>query len=351
MSRYFSPRFSELREYIPGEQPRGEKFIKLNTNENPYPPASAVCRAVAEDEVNRLRLYSDPDCLLLREALAEQLGVGPANVLCGNGSDEILSFIFTAFCDVQTGVSYPDISYGFYSVFADVNQLSKQEIPLREDFSVCAADYCGVNRTIALANPNAPTGLCLSPTDIERIVQSNPDNVVAIDEAYVDFGGESVVPLTKKYDNLLVVQTFSKSRSLAGGRLGYAVGSEGLIADLNKIRNSTNPYNVNSLTKAVGLASLREQEYYDNNVGKIVETREYTAQELRKLGFEMTASKTNFLFARHPQLPGKQLYLDLRVRGILVRHFDGPRISEYNRITIGTREQMDTLLAVLREMI
>ena len=351
MSRFLSQRFANLEEYVPGEQPQDMQYIKLNTNESPYPPAPGVVEAVTQNEIDRLRLYSDPDCRALREALAAQYGVSPANIICGNGSDEMLSFLFIAFCDAQTGVSYPDISYGFYSVFADIDKICAKEIPLREDFRVCADDYCGLNRTIVIANPNAPTGLCLSVEDIERIVKSNPDNVVVIDEAYIDFGGESVVPLTKKYDNLLVVQTFSKSRSLAGGRLGYAIGSEGLIADLNKIRNSTNPYNVNSLTKAVGLASLQEQDYYDNNCKEIIATREYTVQELKKLGFEMTDSKTNFLFARHPKLPGKQLYLDLKTRGILVRHFDKPRIADYNRITIGTRGQMDTLLNTLREMI
>ena len=351
MSRYLSSRFAGLKEYVPGEQPQDMQYIKLNTNENPYPPAPGVQKAATEAEISRLRLYSDPDCRLLREALAELYGIAPENIICGNGSDEILSFLFTAFCDAQTGVSYPDISYGFYSVFADINKISGQEIPLWADFSICADDYCGLNRTVVIANPNAPTGLCLSTEDIERIVKSNPNNVVAIDEAYVDFGGESVVPLTKRYDNLLVVQTFSKSRSLAGGRLGYAIGSEALMGDLNKIRNSTNPYNVNSLTKAVGLASVREQDYYDNNVRKIVETREYTADELQKLGFKMTNSKTNFLFVKHPGLSGKQLYLDLKAQGILVRHFEKIRISEYNRITIGTREQMDTLLTTLKGMI
>ena len=351
MSRYLSPRFASLEEYVPGEQPQDLHYIKLNTNESPYPPAPGVVKAVTQNEIDRLRLYSDPDCRALREVLAAQYGVSSANIICGNGSDEMLSFLFIAFCDAQTGVSYPDISYGFYSVFADIDRIATQEVPLRGDLSICADDYCGLDRTIVIANPNAPTGLCLSAADIERIVQSNTNNVVVIDEAYVDFGGESVVPLTKKYDNLLVVQTFSKSRSLAGGRLGYAIGSEGLIADLNKIRNSTNPYNVDSLTKAVGLACLEEQDYYDNNCKKIVATREYAAQELQKLGFEMPESKTNFLFARHPKLAGKQLYLDLKARGILVRHFDMPRILDYNRITIGTPEQMETLLKTLREMI
>lgn len=349
MSRYLNPRFAGCKEYIPGEQPQDMKYIKLNTNENPYPPAPKVLQVLTETEASRLRLYSDPDCSLLRKVLAERYDVEPENIICGNGSDEILYFLFTAFCDKE--VSYPDISYGFYPVFADFLGVSKKEIPLREDFSVCADDYCGLDRMIVLANPNAPTGLCLSAAEIERIVKSNPNHVVAIDEAYVDFGGESVVPLTKKYDNLLVVQTFSKSRSFAGGRLGYAIGSRMLIADMNKMHNSINPYNVNSLTKAAGLATLDEQSYYDNMCKKIIDTREYTAMELRKLGFCMPESKTNFLFVMHPKLDGKKLYMDLKAGGILVRYFDRPRISQYNRITIGTKAQMDTLLAALKEML
>jgi len=349
VSRFFASRLTGLKEYVPGEQPQNTQYIKLNTNENPYPPAPKVLRAITETEISHVRLYSDPDCALLRKALAAQYGVSPENIVCGNGSDELLFFLFTAFCDKQ--VSYPDISYGFYPVFADLLGLSKKEIPLREDFSICADDYCGLDRTIVIANPNAPTGLCLSVADIEKIVKSNPDHIVAIDEAYIDFGGESVVPITKKHDNLLVVQTFSKSRSFAGGRLGYVIGSEELIADMNKIRNATNPYNVNSLTKAAGLATLEEQSYYDANCKEIISTREYTRRELEKLGFTMPNSKTNFLFAMHPKLDAKKLYLDLKSRGILVRYFDKERLSQYNRITIGTREQMDTLLAALKEML
>jgi histidinol-phosphate aminotransferase len=239
MSRFLSERFQSLRAYVPGEQPRDMTYIKLNTNESPYPPAPQVIYALNREEAENLRLYSDPECLFLRETLAEYYGVRTENILVGNGSDEILSFIFMAYCDDKTGVLYPDISYGFYPVFANLYGLRKNEIPLREDFSIFAEDYLNTGSTVVIANPNAPTGICLSPEDIELIVKSNPDNVVVIDEAYIDFGGISVIPLTKKYDNLLVVQTYSKSRSLAGARLGYAIGNEALIADLDKLRNST----------------------------------------------------------------------------------------------------------------
>ena len=351
MSRFMSGRFFELRAYVPGEQPRDKSYIKLNTNESPYPPAPQVIAAINSREVEDLRLYSDPECKFLREALAAQYSVSPKNILVGNGSDEILSFAFMAFCDNETGVSYPDISYGFYSVFADLYGISKREVPLRGDFSICAEDYSRAGTTIVIANPNAPTGICLSIADIEYIVSSNPGNVVVIDEAYIDFGGESCIPLIKKYCNLLVVQTYSKSRSFAGGRLGYAVGSEELIADLDKLRFSTNPYNVNRLTLVAGIAALKEQSYYDNNNRNIIQIREYTSYKLKELGFEPTDSKTNFIFTRHPRLRGKELYQGLRDRGILVRHFEKPRISEYVRISVGTKDEMDTMLNALKEML
>jgi len=256
-----------------------------------------------------------------------------------------------AFCDDKTGVTYPDISYGFYPVFANLYGLRKNEIPLKEDFSIFAEDYLNVGSTVVIANPNAPTGMCLSPEDIEMIVRSNPDNVVVIDEAYIDFGGISVIQLTRKYDNLLVVQTYSKSRSLAGARLGYAIGNEALIADMDKLRFSTNPYNVNRLTLIAGKAAIEGQTYYDENNGEIVKTREFTCGKLKEMGFVITDSKANFIFVKQPERSGKELYLGLRERGVLVRYFDKPRISDYVRITIGTREQMDALLKAFKEML
>ncbi|MBP8639952.1 MAG: histidinol-phosphate transaminase [Oscillospiraceae bacterium] len=351
MSRFLSERFSQLKAYIPGEQPQDRSFIKLNTNESPYPPAPQVIEALNKKEINDLRLYSDPQCKLLREALAQAYSVSFENIMVGNGSDEILSFAFMAFCDKYIGVSYPDISYGFYPVYADLYGIAKNELPLSEDFTIYAPDYYNIGTTIVIANPNAPTGNCLSIEEIERVVKSNPDNVVVIDEAYIDFGGISCIPLTAKYDNLLVVQTFSKSRSLAGARLGFAVGNKDLIADLEKLRYSTNPYNINRLTLIAGRAAIEEQSYYDNNNSEIVRTREYSSELLKKLGFTLTDSKANFIFASHNKLNGKQLYQALRDHGILVRHFDKPRISNYVRITIGTKEQIDLLLISLKEML
>ena len=351
MSRFLSDRFAQLKAYVPGEQPQNKSYIKLNTNESPYPPAPQVVEALNTKEINDLRLYSDPECKLLRIALADYYKVDFENIMVGNGSDEILSFAFMAFCDVNTGVSYPYVSYGFYPVFAELYGIAKIEIPLRGDFSINAVDYFNAGTTIVIANPNAPTGVCLSLADIESIVKANPNNVVVIDEAYIDFGGESCIPLTAKYDNLLVVQTYSKSRSLAGARLGYAVGNRELIADLEKLRYSTNPYNVNRLTLLAGRAAIEGQAYYDNNNNEIILNREHTSVKLNEMSFTLTDSKANFIFASHPMLTGKQLYQGLRERGILVRHFDKPKIADYVRITVGTKDQMDSLLISLKEML
>ncbi|MBR2848109.1 MAG: histidinol-phosphate transaminase [Clostridia bacterium] len=351
MSRFISRRFDALKQYVPGEQPQDQKYVKLNTNESPYPPAPAVIDRINKAEVENLKLYSDPDCRVLREMLALQYGVGMENVFVSNGSDESLSFAFMAFSDKDTGAVFPDISYGFYKVYAQLYGIDYEMIPLKEDLTIDPADYFGRGKTVVIANPNAPTGIALKPAQIEEIIQKNPDNVVVIDEAYVDFGGESVVPLTKKYDNLLVVQTFSKSRSMAGARLGFAIGSKALIADLNKIKFSTNPYNINRLTAAAGEATLSEPSYYNDNCKKIIETRRWTAEKLSKLGFTMTDSSANFLFAKSDKMDGSDLYRLLKEKGILVRHFDAPRISPYLRITIGTMAEMETLICALTEIL
>ena len=351
MSRFFSKKFSSLTAYTPGEQPKDQKYIKLNTNESPFPPPPSVICAVTE-EAGRLQLYSDPECTPLVAKCADYFGVKPTQVLMTNGSDEILNFAFMAFCDADNPVVFPDISYGFYSVFAELNAIPYEKIPLRRDFSIDPDDYVGIGKNIVIANPNAPTGLALTIDDIERIVAGNPDNVVVIDEAYVDFGAESAVRLVEKYDNLLVTQTFSKSRSLAGGRLGFGIASESLIRDMNTIKYSTNPYNVNRMTMIAGYQALAEDEYYKNCIEKIKQNREYTKNELKKLGFNVLDSKTNFLFAESDLISGEELYLALKAQGILVRHFGGDRISNFNRITIGTREQMEiftlTVAKILR---
>lgn len=336
--------------YTPGEQPKDTKYIKLNTNESPFEPSEKALEFVNK-AFSSLNLYSDPECTLLREKMSEILGVDKENIIFTNGSDEALNFAFMAFCDKETPAVFPDITYGFYKVFADVNGVPFEEIPLAEDLSINVSDYIGINKTIFIANPNAPTGIALSLCDIEKIVASNPDNVVIIDEAYVDFSGESAVKLTEKYDNLLVTGTFSKSRSAAGARLGFAVGSEALIADLNTIKYSTNPYNINSLTMAVGLGILSDEEYTYNNLKKIVDNREFTANALKELGFKLTLSSANFVFAYHPEISGEKLYLKLKEKGVLVRHFGLERIKDYIRITIGTKEQMLVLIEKTKEIL
>ena len=350
MSRFFSEKFTNLTPYTPGEQPKDTQYVKLNTNESPFPPSPNALKMAAEAAEN-LQLYSDPECRDLVKKAAEIFGVEADEILFTNGSDEILNFAFMAYCDDSHPVVFPDISYGFYKVFAALNGIPYEQIPLAEDFAICPEDYCGLNKTIVIANPNAPTGLVLTYEQIERIVKTNPNNVVIIDEAYVDFGGQSVIPLTRKYENLLVTGTFSKSRSLAGGRLGFGIGSKALIADLNTIKYSTNPYNVNRMTMAAGVGTLLDEDYVRANCRTIMEVREWTAAQLKAIGFTMTDSKANFLFAAHPKADGKEIYLRLKAKGVLVRHFDTPRLSRYNRITVGSRSQMETFVEKLKEVL
>lgn len=350
MSRFFSSRHASLEAYMPGEQPRDLPYIKLNTNESPYPPSSGVAAAVA-GEIDSLKLYSDPTAAALNEMAGKVLGVSPDCILMTNGSDEILNFAFMAFGDEAHRFVFPDITYGFYPVFAQVNRIPYLEIPLREDFTVDVADYIRAEGHIVLANPNAPTGIALSRSEIERIVASNPNRLVAVDEAYIDFGGETCLPLIERYDNLLITRTFSKSYSLAGGRLGFGIGAPSLIRDLNTIKYATNPYNVNRMTMAAGACALKENEYYMENCRRIVETREYTREQLTKRGFSVLPSSANFLFARHEAIGGEALYRGLRERGVLVRHFSKSRIAAYNRITIGTQEQMNAFLAATDDIL
>lgn len=350
MSRFLSDKFSALSPYVPGEQPKDMQYIKLNTNESPFSPSQAVLDAVA-NEAAKLQLYSDPDLTELLKSLSEVYGVDTKNVIATNGSDEILNFAFMAYTDKSHPAAFPNITYGFYSVFAKLHNAPYTEIPLKEDFSVDYKDYLGINRTIFIANPNAPTGLTLSLDEIREILMSNPDNIVVIDEAYVDFGGESAVPLIKEFDNLLVTGTFSKSRSLAGARLGFGFASEKIIEDLNTIRFSTNPYNVNRMTLAAGVATLKEDSYNKKNAEKIIATRARAKAELENLGFYVLDSKANFLFAKKEGVSGKSLYLGLKGKGVLVRHFDKEIIGDFLRITIGTDEQMDIFLEKLKELL
>ena len=350
MSRFFSDKYSALTPYTPGEQPRDQQYIKLNTNESPFPP-SPLAQKYAREEAVKLALYSDPTCGALTAKAAEVLGVNEDEIIFSNGSDEVLNFAFMAFCDESHPAIFPDITYGFYKVFAQLNGISYTQIPLKEDFSINIQDYMGKNATIFIANPNAPTGLYLGLDKIEAIVKANPDNIVVIDEAYIDFGGESAIPLTKKYDNLLVVQTFSKSRSMAGARLGFVVGCKSLIQDLNTIKYSTNPYNVNRMTMAAGLGALEDDAYFRANCQKIIDNRAWTTAELEKLDFTVLPSLTNFVFAKSNAIPGKELYLKLKEKGILVRHFDTPRLTDYVRITIGDAAQMRAFIRTTKEIL
>lgn len=350
MSRFFSERYSSLTPYTPGEQPQNRRYIKLNTNESPFPPsAKAVQRAAEEAEM--LRLYSDPEAKILTKRLAEYFGVSEREVLPANGSDEALNFAFMAFCDETHPAVFADITYGFYPVFAQLNRIPYETIPLKDDFTIDISDYFDSGKTVFIANPNAPTSLTLSPAALEEIIRHNRDSVVVVDEAYVDFGAESCVPLIHKYDNLLVVQTFSKSRSMAGARLGFAIGCEDLIRDLNTIKYSTNPYNVNRMTMAAGAAALEDDAYTKSNCRMIIENRAFTKAELERLGFTCLDSRTNFLFAKHKTVGGKLLYEKLKECGILVRHFETERIRDFNRITIGTMDDMKTLIATLEKIV
>ena len=350
MSKFFSQKHSKLIPYTPGEQPKDMKYIKLNTNESPYPPSQKAIEDAAR-EAELLRLYPDPECTLLRERIAQYYGVEKENVVLSNGSDEILNFAFIAYGDNDHPFVFPDITYGFYNVFAEVNNIPYEEIPLEEDFTIDFSKYCGINKNIVITNPNAPTGIFAPLEEIERVLKTNPDNIVIVDEAYIDFGGETAIPLIKKYDNLIVVQTFSKSRSMAGSRLGFCVASKELAQDLNTIRYSVNPYNINRMTMAAGIASLKDKEYFERNRNEIIKTREKVNDELKKMGFSVLPSKTNFLFAKNDKIGGEQLYKKLKENGILVRHFTKERICEYNRITIGTPKEMETFINTVKGLI
>jgi len=351
MSRFIREKYRNFESYTPGEQPKDTVYVKLNTNESPFPPAPEVMEAFKNFDCSKLRLYPDPTGRGLKKKLANSFGLEPENIFLSNGSDDILNFSFMAFNDDDDELLFPEISYSFYEVIAGLHGVNFHKVPLKEDMSIDYRDYCGVEMNIAIPNPNAPTGIALPPAEIEEIVRTNPNHVVLIDEAYVDFGAESVVPLVKKYDNLIVSQTFSKSRSLAGGRLGFAVGNAELIDDLAKIQYSTNPYNVNMVTQVLGEASMDAGEYYRKNSEIIQENRNYTTKRLEEMGFSVLPSTANFVFARHEKISGDQIYQKLKENGVLVRHFTTEAIRDYNRITIGSREQMDVLFEKLQAIL
>lgn len=350
MSKFKCSEFDSLKEYIPGEQPQDKRYIKLNTNESPYPPSPATVSAVTSGEVENLRLYSDPECHDLKKAIADVYGVDFENIFISNGSDEILNFAFMLY-GKATGAVFADITYGFYRVFGDLYGIDYTVKPLNDDFTVNVDDYRSTGKFTVIANPNAPTGIALPLSKIEEIVASNPDTVVLVDEAYVDFGAESALGLIKQYKNLIVCRTYSKSRSMAGARLGFCFADEELIKDLELIKYSTNPYNINRLTQIAGAAAMRDNEYYINNCREIIETRNFTTNALIGLGFEVLDSKANFVFAKHPELDGKEFYLDLKASGVLVRHFETAKISQYNRITIGSMEEMKEFIEITRKIL
>ena len=351
MSRFLSNEAAALAPYTPGEQPQDQQYIKLNTNESPFPPSPKVIKAISRAELLKLNLYSDPTCGALHAAIADYYGLKPENVLAGNGSDEVLAFAFRAFCGEGRGVAYADITYGFYKAQAALFGLNATVIPLREDFTLHVDDYMDFPGTIFIANPNAPTGMSVPRADIQRLLEANPNRVVVVDEAYVDFGGESCVPMIFRYDNLLVTQTMSKSRQLAGGRLGFALGHPDLIADLNRVKYSFNPYNVNRLSMAAGTAAMADTAYFDACCAAVRQTRAWTVEELENLEFTVLPSSANFIFAKSQRIPGGELYRRLKENGILVRWFDADRIRDYVRITIGSMEQMEALVDQIGQLL
>ena len=344
MSKFLSKEAGRLAPYTPGEQPQDQQYIKLNTNESPFPPSPRVIKAISRAELLKLNLYSDPTCARLVEAIAKRYELQPENVLTGNGSDEILAFAFRAFCGEGKPLAYADITYGFYKSQVALFGLDAKVIPLREDFTLNVDDYMDFPGTIVIANPNAPTGMTVPREDIQRLLEADPDRVVIVDEAYVDFGAESCVPMIYRYDNLLVVQTMSKSRSLAGGRVGYALGSPALISALNRVKYSFNPYNVNRLSIVAGAAAVEDEPYFQTCTAAVQNNRAWTVRELEELGFTVLPSSANFIFAKSDKLPGGELYRKLKENGILVRWFDADRIRDYVRITIGSLEQMTALV-------
>lgn len=337
--------------YVPGEQPRADKIIKLNTNENPYPPSPKVFEMHGKIDVSRFSLYPELSAASLTDRIAQYHGISNKRVFVGVGSDDVLSMSFLTFFNSQKPILFPDITYSFYPVWADVYRIPYERQPLRDDFTIDAADYKKENGGIVIANPNAPTSIGMDASGIEEIIRSNPDSVVIIDEAYVDFGGESVLPLISRYDNLLVVRTYSKSRSMAGMRIGYAMGNEMLIQALNDVKESVNSYTINTESILIGAASLEDEQYFQEILAKIVATRERVAEEMKKIGFDVKESQTNFIFASHNTVPAKQIFEQLKEKNIYVRYFNKPRIDDYLRITVGTDGQMDEFLEAVREIV
>jgi histidinol-phosphate aminotransferase len=350
MDRYLNQRTRHIRQYVPGEQPAISGLIKLNTNENPYPPSPKAIAAAREAAGEHLRLYPPPNADALRDVVAARHGLQRENVFCGNGSDEVLAFCFMAFFGDEA-VMYPDITYGLYRVYAQVFGMKSTLVPLHDDLTLPCEKFFGAKGGVIFPNPNAPTGLTLPIAAIEEVAAHCPDCALVVDEAYVEFGAESAVPLIEKHDNLLVVRTLSKSHALAGIRMGYALGSPGLINGLFKVKDCFNSYPLDTIAQRTSAAALEDQEYYRIQNGRIAEVRETTKARLLELGFTVPDSKANFIFIKHARLDAKAAQQRLREEGILVRHFDEARISDYLRITIGTQEQMDRLITAFAAML
>ncbi len=340
MSKYWNELTRSLTPYVPGEQPKDQAYIKLNTNENPYPPSPRVLAAVAAANNEYLKLYPDPTGSELRDAIAAEVGLEQGNIFVGNGSDELLAFSFMAFFERSRPVLFPDITYSFYKVYAGLFRLQCGLIPLDADFEVPLDQFPAANGGIVLANPNAPTGKLIPLKSLQQLIADNREQVVIIDEAYIDFSGESAVALIPEHPNLLVIQTLSKSRSLAGLRIGFACGSRELIEGLERVKNSFNSYTLDRIALAAGSAAIRDRSYFEATVQKVIRTRTDTAAQLRALGFAVTDSKANFVFVSHPSIPAVHLQLELKKRGVLVRHFQLPRIDNHLRVSIGTDEEM-----------
>lgn len=337
--------------YVPGEQPKVNNLIKLNTNENPYPPAPAVSKALKEMDYDAFRKYPDPTCSVLVNALAKEYGLKTSQVFVGVGSDDVLAMLFLTFFNGKKPVLFPDITYSFYDVWANLYRIPYKQIPLTEDFKINTDDYLQENGGIVIANPNAPTGELLGVGEIEKIVKANPDSVVIVDEAYIDFGGQSAIGLIDKYDNVVIVRTFSKSRSMAGMRIGYAFGCEELIKYLTDVKFAYNSYTMNMPTLTLGALAVEDKEYFEETCKKVVQTREWTKKELKRLGFIFGDSMTNFIFAKHESVARDVLFKKLRENNILVRAFSGDRIKDYLRISIGTDEEMKRVIEVLEAIL
>lgn len=335
--------------YVPGEQPDKDKMIKLNTNENPYPPAPGVAKVLAGFDADRLRLYPEPTCKVLVDAIAEYYGISSEQVFVGVGSDDVLAMIFMTFFNSDRPILFPDITYSFYDVWADMLRIPYEIKALDENFMIRPEDYYEENGGVVFPNPNAPTGIQMGLSEIEDIVSHNRDEIVVVDEAYIDFGGKSALPLIEKYDNLLVVQTFSKSRSMAGMRIGFAMGNPKLIRYINDVKYSFNSYTMNQTALALGVEAIRDTAYFEETRAKIIATREWTKAELKKIGFSFGDSMSNFIFATHKTVPAREIYEALREANIYVRYFAKERIDNYLRISIGTQEEMEALIDFLKQ--